>query len=77
MSDLRKALEQSRPAIEVGLADAERELAELEARRQEVLALIARGRAALGESPLTVSKPGPERLTLHEAMQLLLRQNEN
>ena len=77
MSDLRKALEQSRPAIEAGLADAEGELAELEARREELLALIARARAALGDSPSTLSKPGPERLTLHDAMELLLRENEN
>jgi len=71
------ALEQSRPAIEAGLAEAARELAELEARREELLALIARARTALGESPPTAIKLAPERLTLHEAMELLLRENEN
>ena len=77
MSDLRKVLEQNRPAIEAGLADAERELAELDARREELLGLISRARAALGDIPPTALKPAPERLTLHEAMELVLRENQN
>jgi hypothetical protein len=77
MSDLEKALEQNRPAIEAGLTQAERELAELDARREELLALIARARAALGETPRTVAKSATERLTLHGAMQLVLRENQN
>lgn len=76
MSELRKILESSRPAIEAGLADAERELAELGARRAELEKLIARARAALGE---TRSEPAhaTERLTLHEAMELVLGENDN
>src|SRR5687768_6581836 len=77
MTDLRKALEQNRSAIEAGLAEAERELANLDARREELMGLIARGRAALGETPLVASRPGVERLTLHEAMALVLRENDN
>jgi hypothetical protein len=77
MSDLRKVLEQNRPAIEAGLAEAERELAELDARREELMALISRARAALGETPPAPSKSVVERLTLHEAMELVLRENTN
>jgi hypothetical protein len=77
MSDLRKALEQNRPAIEAGLAGAERELADLDARREELLGLISRARAALGEVPPAASKPSAERLTLHEAMELVLQENGN
>jgi hypothetical protein len=77
MSDLRAVLEQSRPAIEAGLRDAERELADLDARRGELLGLISRARAALGELPPAAMKPPAERLTLHEAMELVLRENEN
>jgi uncharacterized membrane protein len=77
MSDLRKVLEQNRPAIEAGLHEAERELAELDARRTELLELISRARAALGEAPQTAMKPPAERLTLHEAMQLVLSENQN
>lgn len=77
MSDLKKALEQNRPAIEAGLAEAERELAELDARREELLGLISRARAALGEAPPAASKPSVERLTLHEAMELVLQENGN
>jgi hypothetical protein len=77
MSDLREVLEQNRPAIEAGLLDAERELADLDARREELLGLISRARAALGELPSAAIKPAAERLTLHEAMELVLRENEN
>jgi hypothetical protein len=77
MSDLREVLEQNRPAIEAGLLDAERELADLDARREELLGLISRARAALGELPSAAIMPVAERLTLHEAMELVLRENEN
>lgn len=77
MSDLRKVLEQNRPAIEAGLAEAERELAELDARRGELLGLISRARAALGEAPPTPMRLAAERLNLHEAMELVLRENDN
>lgn len=39
--------------------------------------LISRARAALGELPSAAIKPTAERLTLHEAMELVLRDNEN
>ena len=77
MPDLRTALEQSRPAIEAGLVEAERELAELDARREELLGLISRARAALGETAPIVATPQAERLTLHEAMELVLRDHKN
>ena len=77
MPDLNKALEESRPAIEAGLAEAERELAELNRRRQELEALLARARLILGD----VASPSPEavrkRLTLHEAMEQVLRDRGN
>jgi hypothetical protein len=77
MSDLREDLEQNRPAIEAGLLDAEQELADLDARRAELVGLICPARAALGELPSAAIKPAAERLTLHEAMALVLRENEN
>lgn len=77
MSDLKKVLETNRPAIEAGLAEAERELAELDARREELLGLISRARAALGQAPPIAVKSAVERLTLHEAMQFVLRENNN
>ena len=75
MSDLRKVLEQNRPALEAGLAEAERELADLDARREELMELISRARAALGETPPAPSKGAAERLTLHEAMELVMRES--
>ncbi len=77
MSDLKKVLDQNRPAIEASLADAERELAEIDARREELLGLISRARAALGETPPAIAKSTVERLTLHEAMELVLREQSN
>src|SRR5437867_2439033 len=77
MPELRKILEETRPALEAGLAEAERELAELDARRRELEALIARARAALGEAPPPVPSPTNERLTLHQALELVLRENDN
>ena len=74
---LSKILDDTRPAIEVGLAEAQRELEELDQRRRDLLALIARAQAALGETPITpVPAPG-ERLTLHKAMELVLDENAN
>lgn len=77
MSDLRTVLERNRPAIEAGLTEAERELAQLDARREELLGLISRAHAVLDEAPPTAMKPHAERLTLHEAIQLVLRENGN
>jgi hypothetical protein len=64
-------------AIKAGLAHAERELAELDARREELQALIAGGRAALGEQLPTAPANARERLTLHRAMELVLDDNSN
>jgi hypothetical protein len=77
MSNLRTALEQNRAAIEAGLIQTERELAELDERRAELIALITRARTALGDGPIAVTKPQAERLTLHEAMELVLRDSQD
>src|SRR3954471_2692372 len=77
MTELEKILEDTRPALEAGLADAERELAALDDRRRELEALIARARAALGEMPPSANRQPHDRLTLHEALGLVLRENGN
>jgi chorismate mutase len=77
MPDLSKILEDSRPAIQAGLAQAEQELADLDARRRELVQLIARAKAALGESPSTPPPVAGERLTLHQAIELVLSGRNN
>lgn len=74
--DLKSILESARPQLESGIAAAEAELQALEARRLELLALISQARAALGQ-PGVASGGGEERLTLHEALALVLRENGN
>ena len=74
---LEKALEANRARIEAGLAQAELELAELRERQRELEALIARARAALGEVETPEPRREPERRTLHEAIALVLRENDN
>lgn len=76
---LQEALAAARPDLEAGLAEAESELAVLDDRRRELLALIAQGRAALGlpptqdpELPSTGRPP-----TLHEAIRQVLRERGN
>ncbi len=80
-SRLIKLLEETRPAVQAALADAERELHELDQRRTELIDLINRARVALGETepPYAAdpAEPPRERLTLHEAMQLVLNENDN
>jgi multidrug resistance efflux pump len=71
VSDLLTALEASRPQIEAALAEAERELAELQAREQQLRTLITRAKAALGEQPPVATVP-IQRLTLHEAIRQVL-----
>lgn len=77
MPDLSKILEDSRPAIQAGLEHAEQELAALDARRQELTLLIARAKAALGDSPPTPPPLTGERLTLHQALELVLGERDN
>jgi hypothetical protein len=73
MPDLNKILEDSRPAIEAGLKDAQRELAALDERRHELQTLIARAQAALGEiGPGGINAYREPRRKLHEAMELVL-----
>jgi hypothetical protein len=71
MSDLADALNRSREMIRSALADARTELAALDQRRSELLALISQGEAALGEARL------PTAMTLHEALVQILRENSN
>ncbi len=74
MSDLERVLEESRPALEAGLRDAERELEELDKRRLELGALIARAKAALGELDVATPDDEPPPLKLHEAMEQVLEE---
>ena len=74
MSALERLLEESRPALEAGLDDAERELDELEKRRLELCALIVRAKAALGELDVAVPDREPAPLKLHEAMEQVLEE---
>jgi HB1, ASXL, restriction endonuclease HTH domain len=73
---LRVALDANRAAIEAGLDEAERELAELQERERELQALIARGRATLGEQ-LDGAPASDEPRTLHEAIKLVLEEAGN
>ena len=76
-SKLRRVLDGARVEIEAGLREAQAELAELDARRATLVALITRARAALG----LVDEESPESprqsLTLHEAMAQVLREHGN
>lgn len=72
---LKEALAMSQAAIEEGLEDARAELEALHVRADELKVLIARGEAALGTS--TVEGDGEGRLTLHEALEQVLRENAN
>jgi multidrug resistance efflux pump len=73
MPDLDEALKQAQPAIRDALAQAEREVEELAARRAALEALIARAHATLGER----SEPAERRRTLHQALELILSENGN
>jgi HB1, ASXL, restriction endonuclease HTH domain len=74
MVDLVTALETSREMIEAALAEARAELSALDARRAELEALIAKGEAALGGTQSPVVKGT---MTLHDALVLVLRENNN
>jgi peptidoglycan hydrolase CwlO-like protein len=70
-------LEEKRPAIESALADAEQELAELNDRRAELEAVIARARSVLADDVPAAAMLPERRRTLHEAMALVLREQQN
>jgi hypothetical protein len=79
---LRRVLVGAQPEIEAGLAEAEFELAQLEERREQLLTLIARAKAALG--PVSRTPPGADSgmrtaarpPTLHHAMANAPRSHE-
>ena len=70
---LISALDRNREEIESALADAERELERLEEREMELRTLIQRARAALGLA--TTVGVTARRLTLHEAIRLVLQEH--
>src|SRR5436853_1113913 len=76
---LERILLDARPALEEGLAEAEAELAALDRRRDELVALIARAKAALGmaNAPTPNGLDSARDMTLHEAMARVLRDNDN
>src|SRR6516165_3638048 len=73
MNELADALRRGREVIAAALADARAELAELDARRAELLALIAEAEAALGVAP----EQSDAGLTLHQALAQILREIRN
>ena len=76
-SRLDEALEASRPAIEAALADAQAELAQINQRKHELEHLISRARAALGEAPVVEPPVASGRMTLHQALRIVLNENDN
>jgi chorismate mutase len=74
---LRKALEGARQELEAGLQEAERELAQLDARRAELVDLIGRARAALGVPVSAAVEDASGGRTLHAALAQILRENQN
>ena len=75
MARLSRVLDGARADIEAGLREAEAELAELDARRAALVALIARATAALGLVHERSAESPPRPLTLHEAMAQVLREH--
>lgn len=73
--ELNEALEASRPAVEAALREAETELEELRSRTSELEAMIARAHAVLGRVEAAPEPRG--RLTLHEALAQILREQGN
>jgi hypothetical protein len=77
-AQLRLVLEGARPELEAALLEAEHELAQLDARRAELLDLIARAKAALGLSqPVKTADNSEKERTLHQALAQILRENGN
>lgn len=77
MLDLKSAIEQATPTIEKALADAQDELAGLRRREGELLGLIQRAEAMLGNARVTATPNPVQQLTLHEALVRILRENGN
>src|SRR5215469_15503423 len=74
MNELEQALQKSRQLIGSALDEARAELAALNARRAELEALIAQAEVALGSPQPPAAPPA---MTLHEALALILRENDN
>ncbi len=82
MSDfLRDIREKQRAEVEAGIREAEAQLAQLEGRRTELLELISAARAWLGDESVSATPAEDEenaralQWTLHEAMEVVLREN--
>jgi HB1, ASXL, restriction endonuclease HTH domain len=75
--ELAAALDANRDEIERALAVTESELAGLRQRERELEVLIARARAALGLTPVVNSTREEPRMTLHVALERILRENGN
>jgi hypothetical protein len=71
MSDIAAALQKSRQMIEAELTKARTELVALDARREELQALIAQAEAILGG---TQTSDAESKMTLHDALILVLRE---
>ena len=69
---LVRVLEETRPSVEAALADAERELAQLNSRRRRLEAQIARARVVIAADTDEALAERAERLTLHAAMKRVL-----
>jgi ABC-type transporter Mla subunit MlaD len=76
---LRQTLEEAKPQLEAGLAEAQAELEQLDARRAELVALIAQANAALGLTGTAQANAaaGARGLTLHDALAQVLREHDN
>jgi hypothetical protein len=72
---LQEALAMSQAAIRTGLVEARAELEELHARQAEIESLIAQAEAALRGAEADSEPEG--RMTLHEALEQILRENDN
>lgn len=72
---LKRALRSRQLEIEAGLVEARNELATLEARAEELRALIVKAERALGQDSLIPEGEG--RMTLHAALELVLKENDN
>ena len=71
MSNIAAALQKSRQIVEAELTEARAELAALDARREELEALIAQAEAVVGGAPAADAE---QRMTLHDALAMVLRE---